>query len=240
MVYRVAIWDDDLSDLDSLSTLAEAIFREAGRAHSIDCFLTQESLLRSIDAGPPYHLLLLDILCDGRQGMELAAQLRDRRVESSIIFVSSSKDYVLEGYDVHAVSYLLKPPDRDRLADAIGYAVRHGPHPSQAIALKIGGEWTSIRQQDVVYLESALHNVLLHLLDGTALKCRGKIDEMAERFFDVPFAKCHNSYRVNLSCVRRVQREWVEVEGGRRLPVSRGQAEAFIADFLLYKTGGWR
>lgn len=234
-MYRVAVWDDNSMDLEALCVLAEAALREKGVEHSIDRFTSMEGLLAAIEAGPAYHLMLLDILCNGPEGITLAERLRERGVQSSIIFSSSSKEYVLNGYDVHAVNYLLKPPDPEKLADAIGYALLHGPRPQQKAALKIGGEWLVIELQNVVYLESVGHNVMLYMADNAVLKWRGKLQELAAQFSELPLAQCHNSFAVNLAFVRRIRRGWAELTDGRQIPISRSRAEEFKKSYLQYK-----
>ncbi len=234
-MYRVAAWDDNGIHLEALCDLTEVILRERGIEFSVQRFTVQDELLKAIKTGPPYDLLLLDILNDGPEGMELAAQLRSQGMESSIIFVSSSPDYLLNGYDVHAVNYILKPPDRQKLGDAIDYALRHRPVSRELIALTCVDGIRSVSQGQVLYLESRLHYTQLHLDTGEALSVRGKLEEVAAQLPGVPFARCHKSLMVSLSRVRSVQGYELELNTGGRLPISRSRAKDFKQAYLAYK-----
>ena len=199
----------------------------------IDTFETPEALTTAMSA-KTYHLLLLDILFDGPAGMELAVRLRSRGVESSMIFISSSIDYVLDGYDVHAINYILKPPEEAKLRDAIQYALRYGPRPSLKLTLMCNGQPCTIEQQDILYLESELHAVHIYLNDGGQLRWWGKLDELAAELTDIFIAKCHKSIWVNLSYIRHVRGAQIELRNGTYLPISRSCSSLFKAQYAEY------
>lgn len=60
-------------------------------------------------------ILLLDIDMPGGDGLSLARRLRSQGEDVQIVFVTGLAEYALEGYDVDAVSYLIKPVEKERL-----------------------------------------------------------------------------------------------------------------------------
>ena len=94
-------------------------------------FTCAQDALEWLD-GHPADLALLDIdmpgmngLDDmpGMNGLELAGRIRKIHPDISIIFITAFSQYSLEAYEVHPVSYLLKPFDQARLAREVEFAL---------------------------------------------------------------------------------------------------------------------
>lgn len=68
-------------------------------------------------------LVFLDIQMPGMNGFDVISNLQQDNMPL-VVFVTAFDQYAIEAFDVHAVDYLLKPIDDDRLADAIARAER--------------------------------------------------------------------------------------------------------------------
>ena len=64
-------------------------------------------------------LLLLDVQMPGRDGTQLAAELRLRTPAPAIVFVTAHAEHALKAFDLEAVDYLTKPVKRERLQAAL-------------------------------------------------------------------------------------------------------------------------
>lgn len=69
-------------------------------------------------------LIFLDIQMPGMSGFDVVSNLQQDNMPL-IVFVTAFDQYALEAFDVHAVDYLLKPIDTDRLAGALNRARDH-------------------------------------------------------------------------------------------------------------------
>ena len=107
---RIAVCDDRLY-LTKACTLLEQYARERDAALLEDRFSLPPELLDSIDGGVFHDVYLPDIYMPGISGMSVAAELRERDIESSIIFLTTSKEHALETFGVGATQYLVKPCD---------------------------------------------------------------------------------------------------------------------------------
>ena len=74
----------------------------------------------------------------GTDGMALARKLRQMGDSVSIIFVTGNPDFALEGYDLEAVSYIVKPVKRQRLWAALDRARERIVHRAAIIVGRIG------------------------------------------------------------------------------------------------------
>lgn len=233
-MYRIAICDDKIEDLEQMNELVRQIMPTFDLAYEVNRFLSIQQLLEAFDS-VPYQLILLDILFEGPEGLIWAKEVQRRGYDCSVILVSSSTDYLLAGYDIHAIHYIVKPPDRNKLQSAIRYALLHGPRPDEKITLQASGSVQVLEQQRIFYLESINHDVLVHAEGCKEIKCRGKLEDFEQRLSGIAAARCHRSYLVNLARVRAIRYDCVELSGGKKLPMSRTYKEPFKKAYLDYK-----
>jgi len=188
-------------------------------------------------------ILLLDIDMPGKSGLDLARELREKGEDLQIIFVTGLKDYVLEGYEVEAVSYLLKPVKKEKLFLCLDKARERRRRGEPVLLLETPGGMARVRLKDICYLESDAHDTKVHCARvlGAAEVIRSKtgIHELEEslRKSGGAFFRIHRSYLVNLSGVSRITRKEVLMDTGEALPVARGRWEALNRAYLEYYRG---
>ena len=129
--YKLAVCEDDEMIQKELCGLCGGILDEEGVSHEITVFSSAGELETALsEKGMEYDLLLLDIIMPGMTGMEFAQALRQRRDRTSIIFVTGNEEYLLEGYSVQPIHFLLKPVSREaceieaKAAKAVLFAVQ--------------------------------------------------------------------------------------------------------------------
>ena len=83
-----------------------------------------------------YSLIFLDIHLGGKNGIEVAKELRRREKESVIIFVTVLKDYVFQAFDVSAFHYIVKPISNDQFSQTFDRVVKYIDWFSQFIDKK--------------------------------------------------------------------------------------------------------
>ena len=115
-MYEVAICEDEEVLRDGLCTQCSQILDDLKVEHTVSPYSSAEELESALSGGAVYSLLCLDILMDGKTGMELAQELRERDEKTSILFITSSTEFLKDGYSVRPIQYLLKPVKREELA----------------------------------------------------------------------------------------------------------------------------
>jgi two-component system, LytTR family, response regulator len=94
-----------------------------------ECANGQEALVAVAEHDP--DLLFLDIQMPGMDGFEVIANMQADQMPL-VIFVTAFNEYAVEAFKVHAVDYVLKPIDDERLHEAVERAVAH--HQQQETA----------------------------------------------------------------------------------------------------------
>lgn len=232
-IYKLAVCEDDEVIQKELCGLCSGILDEEGVRYEITVFSSAGELEAVFfEKGMAYDLLILDIIMPGMTGMEFAQILRQRRDRTSIIFVTGNEEYLLEGYSVQPVQFLLKPVSREALAGALKTDLELNHRP-KFLALKIGSKTVNLTLADVEYIESLNHIITIHQ-GGTERSYFYSLGEIERALPEEQFCRCHNSYIVNLDCVDSISRTEVNLRRGQKLPVGRTYYKRLQSCFIRY------
>lgn len=176
-----------------------------------------------------------DIRMPGLSGLELARMVPP---STSLIFTTAYSDYALEGYQVDAMDYLLKPVSYAEFMRASSKALqRHNERQSAPTAtaahgfLTVKSEYRTIRIPfaEIDYIEGLKDYVKIFIHDATApiltLMSMKTLEEMLPA---TEFMRVHRSYIVRLGAVRVIERNTIIMRGSC-IPVSESYRKAFFS-----------
>ena len=231
--YHVAICEDDPIVLKGISQMCREILMEDGVPGEIWEFTAADGLLKEIETGKTaFDMLLLDIEMEGMTGMELAERLRREENWVSIIFITGNEKYLAEGYGVQPIHFLLKPPSREKLAAALRTDRKRNRRP-KTVLLQKSSRILRLSLEELVYVESANHEVLLHQKNGTQAFPLS-MTEMLKLLPAGQFCRCHNRFLVNLEEVKAFERTYLSLYDGAELPIGRKYYKEFQSAFVQY------
>ncbi len=231
-----AICDDKKAVLSDLEREVGDWAGEKKETYSVELYTSADAFLFAWEERKDTDVLLLDIEMPGMDGIALARKLRGMGERISIIFVTGNPDFALEGYDLEAVSYIVKPLKRERLWAALDRAGEHMRRREALIVPLSGGEMERVYVSDVCYLESDGHGTIVWKRDGSRLMCKAGIQQLEQELEENKdnFFKPHRSYLIHLDCVERISRKDVQMENQAFVPVARGKWEALNQAYLQY------
>ena len=234
-MFRIAICEDEKVILDFESSLVKDWAAEAGCPLELDTYISSEQFLFESEDKAPYDVLIFDIQMKNMNGMELAKTLRRRGCDSVIIFVTGVPDYAIEGYEVGAVRYILKPVKTEVLKGLLDSAWSDSQKKSEDyFVLGQGSDLEKISFDKILYIEACGHYVHLKGLDFER-EWKAGFSETATAFDGKGFFCLRRGLLVNLAHVERITRTECLLDGGEALPVARGVYkelnEAFIEFF---------
>ncbi len=224
-MYRIGICDDEKVLLEELCRMCGQILSQLGIEYEMETFGSVKELKEALDLGERFHLLCLDILMPGENGMEFAYELRKRDEETSILFVTNSTDFLLEGYGVRPIQYLLKPVKYSDLERALADDIRLH-YAAQTVSVTAGGKTTVLPLASIRYVESRNHGCAFVMEDREPFfwLSMGRAEAMLPK---EQFCRCHNSYLINLSQVVGTDSQEVRLKGDIRIPISRRYSKEF-------------
>ena len=233
---HVAICDDDKVLLENLNREVELWAREEQTVCSVELYASADAFLFAWEEKKDIEVLLLDIEMPGMDGMELARRLRQKGERLGLIFVTGNPDFALEGYDLEAVSYLVKPVKRERLRAALNRAAGQAGRKEAILVAIAAGEVEKVYVSDICLLESSDHETILRLRDGRRIACKETIRQLEQELEEKSdaFFRLHRSYMINLGYVERMTKRDVEMEDGTLVPVARGKREELNQTYMRY------
>jgi len=231
---RIAICDDE----KNIRAYLRALVRKLDSESEITEYASADEYLSN---GAEHDLLFLDIELNGRtsgmDGMSMAKRIRSMELERQpvIIFVTGYEKYVYDAFDVGAFQYLLKPVNERRFAEvfsrAAGQIASAAEERKKTLVIQCGSENRAIPLQDIYYVESRNHKVVLYLKEGE-LEYYAKIGDLEEEL-QGRFYRIHRGYLVNLACVEGYDKTEVMLANGDRLPLSK-KYDDFTAAYLRF------
>lgn len=218
-MYRVAVCEDEGPARESLCAMCGEILSERNISHEITPSSSAEDLEHALGAGTGFDLLCLDILMDGKSGMDFARQLRQRDEKTSVLFITNSREFLKEGYEVRPIQYLFKPVDREQLVRALETDLRLHHRPD-TVTIRSGTSITVLPLDELWYAESRNHLTVVKLDQGEQ-PFRIRLTDMEQLLPQDQFCRCHNSYLVNMRRVARLDRKGLILGNGEWIPIGR-------------------
>lgn len=235
MNYKIAICDDAAADRDYLSDLVQHWAACRGHTVQLRSFSSAEQFLFHYAEEKDFDILLLDIELGSMDGISLAKQLRQERDTVQILFITGYPDFILEGYDVAALHYLLKPVDQEKLSLVLDRAAGNLCKSRKTILLDTGGELRKFPVDTIEYVEAFSHSVAIVTTSGT-YTVKKSLSEMSN-LLGKEFVRCHRSYLAGLKYISRISKTELVLDGGTVLPLARSAFSTVHRAFVSYYTG---
>lgn len=182
---------------------------------------------------------LLDIIFPDGNGIDLARKIRLRYHHNPIIFITASEKDTMNAFNVFALRYFVKPVRQKPFFETMDYAVEYWKEkqPKYFMINTIEGK-RNLRFSSIMYVERK--SQALHITMNT-----GKVHEsvtLRESFSsrlkslleDERFVQTHVSFLVNLDEVAAYRKNYITMQDGRQIPISRNYSTNVKDRYLSY------
>lgn len=231
---KIAICDDEICFGQKLRVLLTQWATKNDLSLTLYQYTNGDDLLAALQI-TSMDLIFLDIIMPLLNGMDTARELRNAGMTAPIIFLTSSKDFALESYEVKAFNYLLKPVSTLRLFSVLDDFLKNFEASEETFTAHTSDGFCKITLNDVDYLEAQNKQVLVYLSDGTVMKIRELFSKCEGVFTpEKGFFKCHRSYIVNLSHIKQFTRTLITTSVSSSVPISRSTYSAFKDAYFAY------
>ncbi len=222
-IYRVVVIDDEpvareilethISKLDQLSLVASC--SSASQAFSV---INENAV----------DLIFLDINMPEVDGLMFANAIQGK---IAVIFTTAYREYAVEGFNLAAVDYLLKPISLERLMKAVQKFIDSKTQAKEVLQsdftfFRCDRQMRKIEFKDLKYIESCGDYIKLHTLQDT-LVTRETMTHVLEKLPSSHFMRVHRSFVVSLSKIDSYTPELVTIDRNA-IPISRSYREKVI------------
>lgn len=235
-MYRIAVVEDEQQYRDEVCQYIEQYATEHQLKFDVTTYMDGQEIVD--DVQKHYDIIFFDIEMTQLNGMDAAKVIRERDVNVVMVFITNMAQYAIEGYEVGALDFVLKPIDyygfSFRLARALGRVQKK--QGNLEFAINTPGGIKKLNSNDIYYIEIENRFLVYHTAEGDFSQ-RGTLQSAEEMFQNYHFVKCNHWYLVNLKYVTEIEENIVHVAGSR-LEISRRNRAHFLKEVTEYIGGG--
>lgn len=182
----------------------------------------------------PADLVFLDIQMPSINGIEFYKTIRQ---ETMVIFTTAYSEYAVEGFNVSAVDYLLKPFTLKRFQQAVAKAAEYYNYKKQGnteipkyIFIRADYSLLKIALTDIVYIEGLDDYLKIHLTNSNPVVARMTMKTMLEKLPASDFVRVHRSYIVPFNRIESYRNKTITI-AGEEIPTGSSYEEHFLKYF---------
>ncbi len=226
-IMQIAVVEDDAREVATVRAYLERFCSENGLAMNLRVFQDGEDLMEDYRA--EFDIILMDIQMQFMDGMTAAKAVRERDDRVILIFLTSMAGYAIQGYEVGATDYILKPASYEVFSKKLLRAVKMlHPRGQYAVVLPVKGGMVRMDVSNIYYIESRSHQMVYQTKDGE-ISVRGRLDDLEGELVPYGFFRSNRGLLVNLHYVKAVRNECCEING-QLLPISRNRKAEFMEE----------
>ena len=237
---NIAIIEDSGQELSLLERCLQSYLSSRQVYRVIDTYTSGEAFLENWPS-KSYDLVFLDILMECISGIEVARKIRETDSECLLIFISSSKEYALQGFEVRAFDYLLKPLSEERFQKTMDLCQNELAKHIRYIEVKESRTLVKIPLNEIIYTDYYNHYIQIHTA-ARLIRSYQQFDVFSPLLLCYPqFLCCYRNCIVNMDHVDSVDKHDFVMENGERVPITRGNRNSIYqqyADYQFLKING--
>ena len=234
---RIVVCDDEAAEVANLCDLAQKLCAEQAIPVEVRGITNYKRFLEDV-ARVRADIVLLDICMGPHNGIEAARVLRRFNEDCAIIFVTSSRDYAIEAFEVTAAHYVIKPVTREKLQAAL---MRTRFFSTKKKHLRVTVDYAELRVPlgDILYMETVGRKTRIYLRNGETVDSGMPLAHIAEQLLAEPrFIACYRGMVVNADYVQDLDAEGITLTGKQRLPIAGkryGELRRQYHEYLIRK-----
>lgn len=228
---NIALCDDNPVELSQIAQILNKIdnidFKIYKYTNPHDC-------LQDIQSGMVFDCFLLDILMNEDNGIDIAKKIRETHLDTPLIFITATPEYALDGYEVNATRYYLKPLNEKHFTEdliKILEIAHANTHDYMTITNTNG--ISRIYLKEIYYIESMLRTIIIHTQQENYTMI-GKISDLENQLNDHNFIRVHKSFIVNLRYIHNIFKNTITLDNGEEILLSKHRSKEVHEKFIQY------
>lgn len=219
-MYRAIIVDDEPTARDILET-------HLSKIETIEVVASCKNAMEgfSILASQKIDLIFLDINMPEVSGLMFAKAVKGK---AAIIFTTAYREHAIDGFELQAMDYLLKPISMERLMQAVHKFVEHqgvssAPTNYDFTFFRIDRKMVKVDFNSISYIESCGDYIKIHQ-SGEVLISRETVSGAVEKLPSTGFIRTHRSFIVSVAKIENYTTEHITLDN-KSIPIGRSYRE---------------
>lgn len=223
--------DDEIESMQDVVKMISDFFEKRNEEFQINTYSNSLEFLSRYKG--QFDLIIIDIAMPGINGLEMSKKIREVDSAVNMVFLTTMKQFAINGYEVSAVGFIVKPVTEYSLALTMNRVLAKLQNKaSRKLVINLRQGVTVVSTDELRYIDVCFHHVVYHTADKE-IEAYGTLTEAEEKLKGLPFARCNNSTIVNLNHVTKTTNSEVFL-GDTQLIISRGKKKDFINAVLKF------
>ena len=219
---RIAICDRDKRQQSELLGFI-ANDTEIGDDYVTECFSNVHMVQERLEGHDfNFDLLFLGLDVAGKEGLSLAAYMREQKVDIDIIFIAENDEFIAEGFRYRAFNFIVRPVTYERFCyEMAQYLKERRENQSEYLSVLVQGKEQMVSLNLVEYFTSDARKIgAVTANRKEPLWFYGKMNDLEDKISKYGFLRCHQSYLVNIQKITGMTSEQIQTKNGV-FPISR-------------------
>ncbi|MFH6769467.1 LytTR family DNA-binding domain-containing protein [Gaetbulibacter aquiaggeris] len=175
-------------------------------------------------------LLFLDINMPKISGLTFYKSLQN---PPHVIFTTAYSQYAIEGFEVNAIDYLLKPFSFDRFFKAVNKVIENQSgkelknHEDSFILIKSSKTLHKVNPNDILFIEALGDYVKVHL-ETSYILTNNTFSSVLESLPELMFIRTHKSFAINFAKMNSVEGNLITINH-HKIPIGQKYKAAFLS-----------
>lgn len=208
MIHAIAIDDEPLA-LQVINHFCEKI-----DFIKLEKTFTKQNEAQKYINNYPVDLIFLDIQMPNKNGIDFYKILEK---DIMVIFTTAFSEYAVEGFNLNATDYLLKPFSFERFETAVQkarneYQFRHMTNAQTHLMIRADYKLYRIEYEDIKYIEGLDDYIQIHLENKTKIVARFSMKNIISKLPENLFIRVHRSFIVPIKKVKTIQNKSILID----------------------------
>lgn len=183
-----------------------------------------------------FDLLFLGLDVTGKEGLSLAAYMREQKVDIDIIFIAENDELIAEGFHYRAFNFIVKPVTYERFCyEMAQYLKERRENQSEYLSVLVQGKEQMVSLSLVEYFISDARKIgAVTANRKEPLWFYGKMNDLENKISKYGFLRCHQSYLVNIQKITGMTSEQIQTLNGV-FPISRKYSTSVREEWETHK-----
>lgn len=237
-VLQIGVCDDRSNDIGELRDAMSRVTGELSIDTRVDYYQSGEELLEAVRSGERYGLLVLDIYMSGMDGVETARRARELMPEVQLAFLTMSREFAADAFELNAIHYVIKPVTEEKLRVLFERYFERTRVPVKLFGIQAGTREYQFPLHRIEKIQSSNKGVAVYL-DGESEPHRvpATFISVEQQLEGEPFLRISRGLLVNMDYILSMDRYVCRLKDGTEALVSRRERSDIRRKYYDYLFG---
>ena len=218
----VFICDDSQYDIEQIKNELEKYSLKKRVEFKINAFQSPDALIYEMEDGKIADIFILDVSMPGKDGFQLADEIRKYTSTSVILFLTSHEDMAAKGYKSKALRYIIKLNLSRDIEEAMDSAVAEiSKMDDNTVTLHRYNDYWRVPYNEIISVTRIARQLVVNTSSFGELTDNRGITEFFETLNDSRFLFIDRSCFVNIDYISQIIGYSLKLKNGQVLPISR-------------------